>query len=89
MSESGSNAPDSSNLGVHADERMPPVFALLKWSKDLIVNCRLNALPFDRKSKLSVLSRTFAATVLFRWLVPSLPSEAKDVVLPHVHVGRE
>jgi glycerol uptake facilitator-like aquaporin len=32
---------------------------------------------------------TFTATVLFRWLVPSLSSEAKDVVLPHVHVGRE
>jgi hypothetical protein len=31
----------------------------------------------------------FAATLLFRWLVPSLPSEAKDVVLPHVHAGRE
>src|ERR1700739_1413027 len=30
----------------------------------------------------------FAATVLFRWLVPPLSSEAKDVVLPHVHVGR-
>ncbi len=25
----------------------------------------------------------FAATVLFRWLLPLLPSEAKDVVLPH------
>jgi glycerol uptake facilitator-like aquaporin len=24
-----------------------------------------------------------AATLLFRWLVPSLPSEAKDVVVPH------
>jgi hypothetical protein len=31
----------------------------------------------------------FAATVLFRWLVPSLSSQAKDVVLPHVHAGRE
>jgi hypothetical protein len=31
----------------------------------------------------------FAATVLFRWLVPSLPSEAKDVVLPHAHASRE
>jgi glycerol uptake facilitator-like aquaporin len=31
----------------------------------------------------------FAATVLFRWLVPSLPSEAKDVVLPHARAGRE
>jgi glycerol uptake facilitator-like aquaporin len=31
----------------------------------------------------------FAATVLFRWLVPSLPCEAKDVVLPHAHAGRE
>jgi len=30
-----------------------------------------------------------AATVLFRWLVPSLPSEAKDLVLPQAHVGRE
>jgi glycerol uptake facilitator-like aquaporin len=25
----------------------------------------------------------FAATFLFRWLVPSLPSEARDVVVPH------
>ena len=31
----------------------------------------------------------FAATVLFRWLVPSLPSEAKDVMLPHAHAGRK
>jgi glycerol uptake facilitator-like aquaporin len=31
----------------------------------------------------------FAATLLFHWLVPSLPSEAKDVVLPHVHASRE
>jgi glycerol uptake facilitator-like aquaporin len=31
----------------------------------------------------------FAATVLFRWLVPSLPSEAKDVELPHARVVRE
>ena len=31
----------------------------------------------------------FAATVLFRWLVPLLPSEANDVVLPHVHAGHE
>lgn len=29
----------------------------------------------------------FAATFLFRWLVPSLPSEAKEVVLPHVPAG--
>ena len=31
----------------------------------------------------------FAATILFRWLVPSLPSEAKDVVFPHADVGRQ
>jgi glycerol uptake facilitator-like aquaporin len=31
----------------------------------------------------------FAATVLFRWLVPSLPSEAKEVVFPHAQTGRE
>jgi glycerol uptake facilitator-like aquaporin len=31
----------------------------------------------------------FTATVLFRWLVPSLPSEAKEVVFPHTHAGRE
>jgi glycerol uptake facilitator-like aquaporin len=31
----------------------------------------------------------FAATLLFRWLVPLLSSEAKDVVLPHVHASRE
>jgi glycerol uptake facilitator-like aquaporin len=29
------------------------------------------------------------ATVLFRWLVPSLPSEAKEVVFPHAHAGPE
>jgi glycerol uptake facilitator-like aquaporin len=31
----------------------------------------------------------FAATVLFRWLVPTLPSEAKEVVFPHTHAGRQ
>jgi glycerol uptake facilitator-like aquaporin len=31
----------------------------------------------------------FTATILFRWLIPSLPSEAKDVVFPHTHAGRE
>ena len=31
----------------------------------------------------------FTATVLFRWLVPSLPSEANDVVFPHTHAGRQ
>ena len=31
----------------------------------------------------------FAATVLFRWLVPSLPCEAKDVVFPHADIGRQ
>jgi hypothetical protein len=31
----------------------------------------------------------FAATVLFRWLVPSLPSEAKEVVFSNTHAGRE
>jgi hypothetical protein len=25
----------------------------------------------------------FAATFLFRWLVPSLPKQAPDVVVPH------
>src|ERR1043165_9781704 len=29
------------------------------------------------------LAGAFAATVLFRWLVPSLPKEANDVLLPH------
>jgi glycerol uptake facilitator-like aquaporin len=33
----------------------------------------------------SQLLGAIAATVLFRWLVPSLSSEAKDVVLPRVH----
>jgi glycerol uptake facilitator-like aquaporin len=31
----------------------------------------------------------FAATALFRWLVPSLPAEASEVVFPHSHAGRE
>ena len=31
----------------------------------------------------------FAATALFRWLVPSLPSGASEVVFPHPHAGRE
>ena len=30
----------------------------------------------------------FTATILFRWLVPSLPSEAREVVFPHT-AGRE
>jgi glycerol uptake facilitator-like aquaporin len=29
----------------------------------------------------------FTATVLLRWLLPSIPTEAKEVV-PHVHAGR-
>jgi glycerol uptake facilitator-like aquaporin len=37
----------------------------------------------------SQLVGALAATALFRWLVPSLPSEAKDVVLPHVQVNRK
>jgi glycerol uptake facilitator-like aquaporin len=28
-----------------------------------------------------------AATALFRWLVPSLPRDAKDVMLPHEEIG--
>jgi glycerol uptake facilitator-like aquaporin len=31
----------------------------------------------------------FGATALFRWLVPSLPAEANEVVFPHPHAGRE
>ena len=31
----------------------------------------------------------FAATDVFRWLVPSLPSKANEVVIPHTHGGRE
>jgi glycerol uptake facilitator-like aquaporin len=30
----------------------------------------------------------FAATVLFRWLVPALPCEAKDVVFPHADASK-
>src|SRR5439155_852034 len=29
------------------------------------------------------LAGAFAATFLFRWLVPSLPKQARDVVVPH------
>jgi len=29
------------------------------------------------------LAGAFAATYLFRWLVPSLPRQARDVVVPH------
>jgi hypothetical protein len=29
------------------------------------------------------LGGAFAATFLFRWLVPSLPKRAPDVVVPH------
>jgi len=31
----------------------------------------------------SQLAGAFAATFLFRWLVPSLPKQARDVVVPH------
>ena len=31
----------------------------------------------------------FTATVLFHWLVPSLPSETKTLVLPHSQAGHE
>jgi glycerol uptake facilitator-like aquaporin len=30
------------------------------------------------------LAGAFAATLLFRWLVPSLPKQARDVVVPHL-----
>jgi glycerol uptake facilitator-like aquaporin len=30
----------------------------------------------------------FTATVLFRWLLPSVPTEAKEVVFPRAHAGR-
>ena len=30
----------------------------------------------------------FTATVLFRWFLPSVPTEAKEVVFPHPHTGR-
>jgi glycerol uptake facilitator-like aquaporin len=31
----------------------------------------------------------FAATGLFRWLVPVLPAEPKEVTFPHAHAGRD
>jgi glycerol uptake facilitator-like aquaporin len=31
----------------------------------------------------------FAATGLFRWLVPSLPAEEKEVAFPHAHARRD
>ena len=31
------------------------------------------------------LAGALAATVLFRWLVPSLPKQAPDIVVPHAH----
>jgi glycerol uptake facilitator-like aquaporin len=37
----------------------------------------------------SQLLGAFTATVLFRWLAPSLSSEAKDVLLPRVHASHE
>ena len=30
----------------------------------------------------------FTATVLFRWLLPTVPTEAKEVVFPHAYTGR-
>lgn len=30
----------------------------------------------------------FTATVLFRWLLPSVPTEAKEAEFPHAHAGR-
>lgn len=38
---------------------------------------------------LAQLLGAFAATVLFRWLVPSLPSAAKKVEFPHADIGRQ
>jgi hypothetical protein len=33
--------------------------------------------------RLRLAAGAFAATFLFRWLVPSLPKQAPDVVVPH------
>src|SRR5260221_2407712 len=38
---------------------------------------------------LSQLLGALAATVLFRWLVPSLPVEAKELIVPHSQAGSE
>jgi len=57
-----------------------PVVTLARSASDTFAGIR----PVDAPLfVVAQLTGAFAATVLFRWLVPSLPKEADDVLLPH------
>jgi glycerol uptake facilitator-like aquaporin len=57
-----------------------PAVTLARAASDTFAGIRPEDVP---GFVLAQLAGAAAATILFRWLVPSLPREAKDVVLPH------
>src|SRR5215469_15596382 len=57
-----------------------PAVTLARSASDTFAGIRPDDVP---GFVLAQLAGGAAATILFRWLVPSLPKEAKDVVLPH------
>ena len=57
-----------------------PVVTLARSASDTFAGIRPVDAPLFIMAQLA---GAFAATVLFRWLVPSLPKEADDVLLPH------
>ena len=57
-----------------------PAVTLARSASDTFVGIRPDDVP---GFVLAQLVGAAAATILFRWLAPSLPKEAKDVVLPH------
>jgi glycerol uptake facilitator-like aquaporin len=57
-----------------------PVVTLARSASDTFAGIRPDDVP---GFVVAQLAGAAAATMLFRWLVPSLPEEAKDAVLPH------
>jgi glycerol uptake facilitator-like aquaporin len=57
-----------------------PAVTLARSASDTFAGIRPDDVP---GFVVAQLAGAAAATALFRWLVPSLPKEAKDVVLPH------
>jgi glycerol uptake facilitator-like aquaporin len=57
-----------------------PAVTLARSASDTFAGIRPDDVP---GFVVAQLAGAAAATMLFRWLVPSLPKEAKDVVLPH------
>jgi arsenite methyltransferase len=72
------------NLSIDKDAVLKEAFRVLKPGG------RFGIRPSDTPGfVVAQLLGTFTATVLFRWLVPSLSSEAKDVMLPRVQASHE